>query len=467
MRQAARHLLFATGIAALLGGCYSRSGNESSESTTTAAVAPVIPLPADCDTPTTPFCNSTVPLPPDWRGNVFRLAQNYPQTPAVDSQPWLRHDPRTEPDRYIRAVLAYFYQGNIRADVEASFDPARNRVRSWYNAPWQDQGFNGREPIHGLTRERVTPPGELHRCQTLPWNNYAVGFYNGPGGYTLGQIWADHGRPDPSKAVMPEGTVGAKLLFTTAPVSQAPYLAGAPTWNAMVYDPNYNPPSGSPRPNPPPQRSLQQLRLLQIDIAVKDNRVPTGWVFGTFVYGGGPQDPPDAPCPPASTTPDPVGRNWQNVQPIGLMWGNALDETWLNRPAVRMPHVGYQDRLNGPVDNPASSCMSCHSTAQWPAVASMIPPAIPPATAEQVAFWFRNVASGTPFGYPPPASGSAPPPPQPPPRSLDYSLQVQVGFRNFTTRNAAANPNMPAATRAALTAELRDTSTPRNGATTD
>jgi hypothetical protein len=336
-------------------------------------------------------------------------------------------------------------------------------MRGWYNAPWQDQGFNGREPIHGLTRERVTPAGELDRCQTLPWNNYAVGFYNSAGATTLGRIWANHGRPDPTMAIMPEGTVGAKLLFTTAPVAQAPYLAGSPTWNAMVYDPNYNPPAGPPPPGPPPPRSLQQLRLLQIDVAVKDNRVPTGWVFGTFVYGGGPQG--DAPCPPASTAPDPVGRDWNGVQPIGLMWGNdpgysgsgPLAETWLN-PAVHMPHVGYQGRLNGPVDNPASSCLSCHSTAQWPSAASMIPP-----TSGDIAPWFRNIASGTPFGYQPPPSG----PPPAAPQSLDYSLQVQVGFRNFTTRNAAANPNMPSATRAALTAELRDTATPRNGATTD
>jgi hypothetical protein len=460
MNRTARRLLFATSAAALLAGCYSRTGNESTE---TAAAAPVIPLPTQCDTPTTPFCSSTVPLPAGWTGNVFRLAQNYPQTPPTDARPWLRYDPRTQPMQYIRSVLAYFYQGNIRPSVEASFDPALNHARGWYNAPWQDQGFNGREPIHGLTRERVTPAGELDRCQTLPWNNYAVGFYNGAGATTLGRIWANHGQPDPTMAIMPEGTVGAKLLFTTAPVAQAPYLAGSPTWNAMVYDPNYNPPPGPPPAGPPPPRSLQQLRLLQIDIAVKDNRVPTGWVFGTFVYGGGPQG--DAPCPPASTTPDPVGRDWNGVQPIGLMWGNdpgysgsgPLAETWLN-PAVHMPHVGYQGRLNGPVDNPASSCLSCHSTAQWPSAASMIPP-----TSGDIAPWFRNIASGTPFGYQPPPSG----PPPAPPQSLDYSLQVQVGFRNFTTRNAAANPSMPSATRAALTAELRDTATPRNGATTD
>lgn len=28
------------------------------------------------------------------------------------------------------------------------------------------------------------------------------------------------------------------------------------------------------------------LRLLQVDFAVRDNRAPIGWVFGTFIYTG-------------------------------------------------------------------------------------------------------------------------------------------------------------------------------------
>ena len=192
----------------------------------------------------------------------------------------------------------------------------------------------------------MTPAGELHRCQTLPWNNYAVGFYNGAGATTLGRIWANHGQPDPTMAIMPEGTVGAKLLFTTAPVAQAPYLAGSPTWNAMVYDPNYNPPPGPPPPGPPPPRSLQQLRLLQIDIAVKDNRVPTGWVFGTFVYGGGPQGGRALPAGVDHARPgrprlerSPADRADVGQRPR-LFRSGPLAETWLN-PAVHMPHVGY------------------------------------------------------------------------------------------------------------------------------
>lgn len=441
MFKFAGRIALLTSVTATLSACKVEQGNEAAS---TEAVA-LLALPTQCDTPTTPFCGSTVPLPNGWQGHVFQLAQNYPQSPpSGDSQPWLQYDPTTQPMQYVQAVLAYFYQGNIRANLDDSFNPALNTQRQWYNAPWQDQGFNGREPVHGLTRERVSQPGELHRCQTSRWNNYAVGFYNAPGATTIGRIWANHGQPDPSQGLMPEGTVAAKLLFTTASDAEVPYLAGSPTWPAYVY-------AQVNAQNPAPTRAVVPVRLLQIDIAVKDHRAPTGWVFGTFVYGGGPQGDPAAPCPPAG--PSPAGANWNGVQPVGLMWGNdpgysgtgPLTQTWLN-PAVHMPHVGWQNRLNGPVDNPISSCMSCHSTAQWPAAASMIPsPAGNP-------LWFRNVPSGTPF-----TTGSA---------SLDYSLQIQVGIQNFNTAHAAANPQAPLAQRQEMMRQLTDTTPPRDGATT-
>jgi hypothetical protein len=55
-------------------------------------------------------------------------------------------------------------------------------------------------------------------------------------------------------------------------------------------------------------RSPIPVRLLQIDVAVKDNRAAgtTGWVFGTFNYNS---------AAPGSTA-------WQRMIPIGLMWGN-------------------------------------------------------------------------------------------------------------------------------------------------
>ena len=410
----------------------------------------------DCDTPTTPFCNALMKPPAGWRGHVFKLAQDYPAAAPSDAMPWLKFDPRTQPNQYAQAVLDYFYEGNIRPDVEESFDPAQNTVRKWYNAPWQDFGKGGREFIHGLTRERVTPVGDLITpsgdCaaakvpRTCNWNNYAVGFYNAPGGATIGKVWTDHGKPDPSLANFPEGTVAAKLLFTTAPVSMVPYLAGSPEWNAYVYaDPHIQ---SSEIPNDPAKRmrAVLAVRLLQIDIAVKDSRFAstTGWVMGTFVYGGGPNGP--------------AGSGWTNVAPVGVMWGNdpnhldgsALEQTMLNA-AVHMPHVGYQGRLNGPVDNPISSCLSCHATGEVPAPVSpsgMIPnPAGNPR-------WFQNIPSGTPFD-----AGS---------QATDYSLQLSVGIANFTEQMRIAHAPTPALKAKEIARKNRlEQKDPRNGGTID
>ncbi len=389
----------------------------------------------NCNTPTTPFCDAEMAPIAGWTGHVFHLSQNYPSAAPQDVQPWLKLDPTTQSNDYLKAVLAYFYEGNIQSDVESSFDPASNHVRGWYHAPWQDTGTNGREFVHGLTRERVSQasPPELDPHQKHAWNNYAVGFYNAPGGVAIGRVWANHGAPNAAAATMPEGTVAAKLLFTTATTSEVPFLQGAPQWNAYIYS-NVN--STSPGSSP---RAVIPVRLLQIDVAVKDSRVAstTGWVFGTFVYGGGPGGAP--------------GTGWTNVAPVGTMWGNdpgfvpgsgSLKETNINQ-AVHMLHLGYQGRLNGPVDNKASSCLSCHSTAGVPGSA-MLPP-----TGSDPAHWFRNVPSGQPFD-----PGSV---------STDYSLQLAVGIRNFGTQRALlrASPQQ----RAAMLKKIRltDQRPPRDG----
>lgn len=428
---------------AALAACRAPEGNES-QAEAPAATKASAPRPVSlvngsgqCDTPTTPFCDAAVALPPGWTGHVFKLAQDFPTAlPAADAQPWLAFDPKTQPGEYMKSVLDYFYEGNIRDSVEDSFDPALNTKRKWYNAPWQDYGFNGREPAHGLTRERVNMPGELDPKQTKMWNNYAVGFYNAAGAYAIGQVWADHGKPDTTKGIMPEGTVGAKLLFTTATPDEVPYLAGSPTWKTYIYTQ-----VNARRPDAK-LRGEVAVRLLQIDIAVKDKRSPTGWFFGTYVYGGGPA--------PGTTS----GSGWTNVSPVGLMWGNdpgysgtgPLKESWIN-PAVKMPHLGYQGRLNGPVDNPISSCLSCHSTAQDPlSTAPMFPPDGAP-----VARWFRNIPSGQPFSAPA--------------NSLDYSLQVAYGIQNFKDQKATIAAPDGSAKEKALLATAADPLPPRDGAT--
>ena len=366
-------------------------------------------LTGGCDTPQTPFCDALMAPIPNWTGHVFHLSQDYPTAVGPEVQPWLQFDPKTQSDQYLNAALSYFFEGNIQADTESSFDPTLNKVRTWYNAPWQDVGTNGREFVHGLTRERISRPQELGAQQLQQWNNYAVGFYNAPGGMIIGRVWKDHGNPDPTGASFPNGTVAAKLIFTTASQAEVPYLKGSPEWQAYVYA---NPNDPAPKATSP--RAVLSVRLLQIDVAVKDDRVSdmTGWVFGTFVYGGGPGGQ--------------SGSGWTNVSSVGVIWGNdpgysgtgPLAQTWLN-PAVHMPHVGYQGRLNGPIDNPVSSCLSCHSTAEVPA-GTMVPP-----SGANPAPWFRNIKSGTPFD-----AGR---------QSTDYSLQLSVGIANFTANHGASS----------------------------
>jgi hypothetical protein len=141
------------------------------------------------------------------------------------------------------------------------------------------------------------------------------------------------------------------------------------------------------------------------------------------------------------------------------MWGNdpgysgngPLAETWLN-PDVTMPHYGYQCRLNGPVDNAASACLSCHGTAQVQANKPP-PPSMIPAAGENPAPWFRNLRPGEPF--------------MPPAISTDYSLQVALGIANFKQYLPAIKAPTPKA-RQMLMNQLQEgaQTPPRDGGAT-
>ncbi len=100
-----------------------------------------------------------------------------------------------------------------------------------------------------------------------------------------------------------------------------------------------------------------------------------------------------------------------------LRRGVAPKETVTNADGtVPFQHLGWAGRLNGPVDNPISSCLSCHAIAQWPVVAPLVPPRnVEPDSAEWMK-WFRNVRAGESF-----SEGAV---------SLDYSLQLAVGIQN-------------------------------------
>jgi hypothetical protein len=362
--------------------------------------------------------------PPGWTGPVFRLSQDYPKTmPDLGDAPWLKFAFGTQAVQYLKAVLGYALEGNTEVDFQGHNNP----IRKWYHAPWLHANLRaGREFIHGLTRERDSRPGDLAPTQTQSAENWAVSMYNPRGGFVLGQVWRNRDAPDPTEARFPEGTVAFKLIFTTAGVDQVPFLKGSLEWQADI-----NRAKGAePRP---------ALRLLQIDVAVRDSRADatTGWVFGTFIYDGNAK---------GATV-------WDRMVPIGDMWGNDPEQLKTNGPLTQtvinpearplVQHLGYQGRLNGPIDNAASSCLSCHSTAQMPADLSepTVSP-VPPrgASPADLARYFRNVAAATPF-----TDGQM---------SLDYSLQLQNGIANWAQATGLRFP-APADTFGPVRRKLR------------
>ena len=383
-----------------------------------------------------------MPKPEEYQGRTFKLSQNYPATrPPLDPgiAKILKIDFRTDWEAYLKAVRDYVYEGNIedRGPAEAFF-LEDNKKRDWYHVPWQHWGPQGRDGIHGLTKEGPVLPKVLGPAQNNEWQTYAVGFYNRQGGWAIGQVWADPQNPrlTPMKnGGFPVGTVVGKVLFTTTPVAEAPFLTAPIQWLAYTTR-CFMAPASDPKSDCATRREVSTVRFIQMDIMVRDPRADAtgGWVFGTFVYNGA----------LANTNP------WHNAVPVGIMWGNDptvtsqsdsnpaptatrinpdLKQTIIN-PSKDLPpmHLGWGLRLNGPVDNSLSSCQSCHSTAQYPAISPILPflakkdgKALQPGTPEWMRF-FRNVRADTPFDRQA--------------VSMDYSLQLAASIQNFIESKA-------------------------------
>lgn len=373
------------------------------------------------------FPSSLDAIPRGWTDPVFKLSQDYPKSVKPERPKFLDIDFRKEPYAYAMAVRDYVYEGN----TAVNFRVGENPVRTWYHAPWLHPGTYGREFAHGMTRERTSRDGELWTdpvtgAKSPRVQNWGVGFYNAPGGKVIGDVWAMAKAPDPSMSRFPVGTVSAKVLFTEATPEQVPYLRGSVEWTANIHASVECKRDGEPKVGC--VRKPAKVRLLQMDIAVRDDRATdTGWVFGTFIY--------NAPA---------TGEGgWNGLVPVGIAWGSdpgytpashasgrTMVEQWMNPSAVLPKRdLGCAGRVNGPVDNPISSCMSCHSTAvaykkpvPLPKDFDMVPPSCDASPQSQ--FYFRNVKGDTPFWNDP---GLV---------ALDYSLQMQMGIQNFRSQVA-------------------------------
>ncbi|WP_266160258.1 hypothetical protein [Dyella silvatica] len=365
--------------------------------------------------------------PSDYKGPIFQLSQSYPQTlpqgpvPAFFKllpSPLSNNFEQWRP--YVEAAKKYCLEGNVESDWYVQ----KNPVRHWYHVPWQHYGPMGREGIHGLTKEAQIQTKQLAPTQIATGQTLAIGIYNDIGGYTIGQVWKDSQNPDPSVTSKPNsfhnGTVVCKPLFADIDLKQVPFLVNPVLWPAYITD-SFN----------SANRSIKQVALIQMDFAVRDTRIPnTGWIFGTFQYNGAVTGKP----------------GWDNLVPVGVMWGNDPENTgdsYTNKqptvtkinpdilqsaintkPELPPTHLGWNGRLDGPVDNPVSACMSCHMTAESPQLSPMNPtfqaPAkVPPVGSKEWMRWFQNEEAGTPF--------------DPGAKSTDFSLQLNEGIANFYT----------------------------------
>jgi len=377
-------------------------------------------------------CSSSLPLKGAEGQRKFQIHYDFPQTlPDNTKLPWLAVDPMADPSGYMKSILAYVIKVNARPDIDWRIED--NKEERWCDAPWF---YMLREPLHGMTSERWSRPKELHALQVDWEQNFAVGIYNDVACYGFGQIWGDPAFPKTRGFAFAEGAMSAKMLFSSATPSQVPYLTGSKEWTVAANK----------------DGSTMTMRLLQLDISVKDKRSPNGWFFGTFMYDA--MEPGDDP--------------YQRLVPVGLIWGSdpgliaksyleaaaTAKESWVN-PAVAakffaLPrqHLGLFGRANGPVDNPKSACITCHQRAKDWGVA--VPPNSPqarqadallpdvpydPYDDKAVTAYFRNIGSASPV---------------PDTQSLDYVLQVSKGIAAFRIwvqdkfpQEASATTNIP------------------------
>ena len=329
-----------------------------------------------------------------------------------EEQPWETTDFVSRPEEYMAAVLQ---------QIRPSFTITDNKLTGttgaeWWISEWMDYGNFGREPRMGLTKERGPNPGDLSPRNSDGWQVWAVGFYNKSGAAVFGDIFAEPCNPSfPVAVKFPADTVSVKFLFTDAPPEEVIYLKDAPEFRALIDEKG----SGSSR-QPVEKRQERVIRLLQVDIAVKDPRArETEWVFGTYVWMGPPKG----------------DRLFDNLVPVSLQWGNdpgvydtTIRQSWINATLRGKTYgweqrrtMGFLGRANGPADNIRSSCLSCHAAARAPRASigildSGFDMSIIDASnriKSHIDTWFQNMKGGGLFRPAEPAASA-----------FDYSLQL-------------------------------------------
>jgi len=331
-------------------------------------------------TATTPFQtnNGKMPPPGQYPGPYFVLNHAWPTRPLppLVNPPWrvAIHNGtiNTQNAGAYANALRQYVSVNAR-DLILNYKTWDAAKAHWYNEPWVG---GQREAISGTYAAgefgQGIFPGTGLRTQ---FNTNVLTYYDERAAYTLSKVWGATAMSPhilPSATQFEEGSVIVKVAVF-ASETQGMQLGWWDAMNGAQVWPLYIG-VGAQSNSPPPQ--LWSGYVAQFDIIVKDSKSSpkTGWVFTTLVY--------DSRVP---------GNAWDKMIPLGAQWGNdpqatqpgqPLTENWINpnAPLYATQTLGWGGRLSGPNDGarnniaidgqvlqnePDSSCMSCHSTAQW------------------------------------------------------------------------------------------------------
>lgn len=339
----------------------------------------------------TPFASNNGAIPPasDYKGPLFKLSHDYPATAPVPAMPWRAAINNGQINTQNAGLYAQALKQAVGKDMAvllqdyAHWDAAK---RGWYNEPWLGSAngqYGGREAIHGMYVGSSSLDASLFSASglTKPITTYVLTYYNKTAAPTLHKIWGAGGMKPvltPGSTQFAEGSLIVKAAFITADPSVWPVMAGSQVWPLYI---TTNATTGNfSKP------TVFNTYLMQFDIIVKDSvsAPDTGWVFSTLVYDKNVKRGPNGV--------------WDQMVVLGAQWGNdpqanstvnpaaPLLQNWNNpaAPAYGGATFGWGERLSGPNDGAMndifytadgkqqkvknakdSSCMSCHSTAQW------------------------------------------------------------------------------------------------------
>lgn len=358
-----------------------------------------------------PFDNSQFPPPKDYPGPTFKLSHDYPQTAPVPAMPWRA----AINNGLITTANAQAYAEALKAaigdDMRVLLQDYQHwdaGKRGWYNEPWLGKTsvagseWRMREPLRGMYVGSNDMERDLFKATGLKkdFTTYVLVYYDKTAAVTLNRIWgatAMDPNVTPDATQFAEGSIIVKAAFITAGPKVWPVMTGTQVWPAYIEM------DATKSADPAAAPALTPTYLMQFDIIVKDSASApkTGWVFTTLVY--------DRRIAPRAKD------IWNKMVVLGAQWGNdpqadnpavrypVLQENWNNprAPAYGSATLGWGQRLSGPNDGAMnnvgisdtvdsmpvkyvrnakdSSCMSCHSSAQWDTRAKNSPSFLLPA----------------------------------------------------------------------------------------